>query len=217
MTLTNLFKSTLGHSPECFQQVHQIKDDTRFVTFYRSSLTLLISFGPTLGDLYFNDKDIGAWARNGADWFRNFDIKKVGGVHEGFLREWESVEDEVRQQIADAKPSLLIITGFSQGSAHATLATRALSDLGIPIECHAFATPRVFGWVAGATYDNWLTVSKNITLTRYNHRRDPVQHSPFAWMGFAHVGHSVQFGPAGWWDMAKYHDPSAYITGLEII
>ena len=102
-------------------------------------------------------------------------------------------------------------------SAHATLAARALDDVGVTIEAHVFATPRVFGWVTGATYDNWLAVSKRVNVTRYNHRRDPVQHLPPGLLGFSHVGHQVDFGNIGFPDFAKYHDPETYAKELDKI
>jgi len=114
--------------------------------------------------------------------------------HRGFINAYK----EMRADLIEKTPSdvkRIWITGYSQGSAIATLAYKDLKHKfpEADIECITFASPRVFGsWTARKlrkTFkDNFLRVFV---------RGDTVTHLPPAILGFSHVGKSQGAGILG--------------------
>lgn len=213
--IVDLFNSNLGKAPTGYKLVTRIKDDRFFVSFFTRDKELLVSFGPTVGNLFWDKgEDLATYLAQGKDWLTNFNTKLVSGVHAGFQGEWDRLSPKVLSAIDTHRPASLSLSGFSQGGAHAILATKELAPIGFPITTVVFGTPRAHGWSAAGAFDQWLAAQAGVSLTRYSLRRDPITHVPLGLMGYAHVGKEVPLGPSGWWDMEKYHTPAAYISEL---
>jgi len=128
------------------------------------------------------------------DWKQNFDFLQVPyknmphrfKVHRGFLTKWKSIQAEVIKVIRDHKPKQIVITGFSQGAALATLCHEDLVFHGHHPETWAFGSPRVFGWkVPGNRFAN---------LTRVSYAGDIITGMAPWFFGFRHVGREYGIG-----------------------
>jgi len=128
------------------------------------------------------------------DWKQNFDflqtpyknMPKNFRVHRGFLKKWKSVRDAVTEVVDKSEFSRIVITGFSQGSALATLCHEELVFRGFDPETFAFGSPRVFGW--GVPKDRFKR------LTRITYSGDIITGLAPWIFGYSHVGNEKSFG-----------------------
>ena len=137
--------------------------------------------------------ELKSWATN-----FNFFQKKVKfyekgeliKVHRGFLKAWSEVKDEIISKLGK-NPEKIIVSGFSQGGALATLAYKDFKYR-FPkanIQAFTFASPRVFGIVSA------FKLKKTFSeLIRVYVNGDLVTHLPFLLMGFGHVGQRYSLG-----------------------
>jgi hypothetical protein len=145
------------------------------------------------------------------DWKQNFDFLQVPyksmpkrfRVHRGFLTKWKSIQDDVIKVVRDHKPKRIVITGFSQGGALATLCHEDLVYRWYDPETWAFGSPRVFSW----------GVPKNRfkRLTRVTLHWDMIPGIPFWFLGYKHIGKNVHYGRKPrlkiWpWDHMKFFE-----------
>ena len=150
-----------------------------------------------------------------SDWMLNFatvpykDMAKKWSAHTGFVKLYKSVADEIADRLAVLKPESLLVSGFSQGAA---LATLAHEDMGfrfpdLDVETVVFGSPRVLWFPTPGIAKRWLS------LTRYYTMGDPVTGLPPWAMGYAHVGQGIAIGPFCWPPMTG-HDPAKYAKYL---
>lgn len=111
------------------------------------------------------------------DWLQNFRVKRIkamglpGMVHEGFVTQLQMVWDGI---VANLKNNTqpLYVTGHSQGAAVAALATKALTQAGIPVTAtYTFAAPR--------PGDDAFADSVTTPVYRFEFGDDVVPHVPF--------------------------------------
>jgi len=139
------------------------------------------------------------------DWLQNFDFFKIPYkgmrrkwfAHRGFLNKYKSVRDDILESVQGLDN--LIVTGFSQGGA---LATLALEDIlfnypNITVYGASFGAPRSVGWLA--PQKRWHN------LIRYEVNGDPVTMLPPFIFGYKHVGHTVLLGAKRVIPLIKYH------------
>ena len=140
------------------------------------------------------------------DWKQNFDFLKTPykempkrfRVHRGFLGKWKSVRDEVVRVVNEGKFERIVITGFSQGAALATLCHEELVFRGFDPVTWAFGSPRVFSW--SVPKDRF----KN--LIRITYGGDMIPGLPFWIFGYRHVGKNTHVGKwPGWLKVRPDH------------
>lgn len=112
-------------------------------------------------------------------------------VHEGFLKAYTNVKDDVKaavRQFLSKHPSAQVfVTGHSLGAAIANFATLDLINSGIPVNVtYNYGQPRT-GNVAFYDYVKKIAGP----YWRVTHGRDPVPHLPLAIMNFHHVANEV--------------------------
>lgn len=184
MLVNESFRMTMGDEIEGWHKTMTISDTDRLVTIYKCGSMLAIGFKCTIGPIY------------GSDWRKNFEANKkslsVGAkrvkVHAGFVKEYLSVRNDILAEIETHKPSIIVVTGFSQGGAHATLCFRdLLHNTEARIYGYAFGSPRVYG-LHGASEFNKAMHMGNGLFRRYTAYCDPVPHLPPWIMNYFHVG-----------------------------
>lgn len=123
-----------------------------------------------------------------ANWVSDFRfVPNKHGIHQGFGEALNSVWDDLKLALDQAKPiSRLVVTGHSLGAALATLfAHRASAGLGIvPEAIYAFGMPRVGTPAFAAAYNKRL----GDRTYRLVHGHDIVPTVPPTALGFNHVG-----------------------------
>jgi len=142
------------------------------------------------------------------DWLQNIDFFKIPYkgmkqkwfAHRGFLNKYKSVRDDILLAIKDLNN--LIITGFSQGGALATLAFEDILFFypEMNIIGASFGAPRSVGWFAPRK--RWER------LTRYAVNGDPVTILPPFIFGYKHVGTEILLGDKKIIPRVKYHTVS---------
>jgi hypothetical protein len=142
------------------------------------------------------------------DWLQNLDFLKIPYkgmkqkwfAHRGFLNKYKSVRDEII--IAITGLDNLVITGFSQGGALATIALEDIKYNNI-VSCvyaHTFGAPKAVGWFAPKK--RWAY------LARYTINGDPVPMLPPFIFGYKHVGNTIKLGKKRIIPKIKYHTES---------
>lgn len=133
------------------------------------------------------------------DWIQNFDFLRVPyksmpkkfRVHRGFLTKWKSVQADVMRVVETSEFKTLIVTGFSQGGALASLCHEDLVFRGYVPVTYAFGSPRVFSWFTPRDrFENLFRVTLNW---------DPIPGlAPWSW-GYRHVGRELHYGRKPRW------------------
>ncbi|CAJ1416219.1 unnamed protein product [Effrenium voratum] len=124
-------------------------------------------------------QDLRIW-KNLTDW------KSHGKVHDGFLQEWESLRDCVRNALAHH--SKLRVTGHSLGGAVSTLAMVDLATEGWNVMgAYTFGMPRAGDAEFARTFDGMFFQK----FYRVTHHMDPVPHVPPENLGFSHLASEV--------------------------
>jgi len=169
------------------------------VSFYGGKLTAqkgFVVYEPTADEIIVSFS--GTDPINIRNWIDDLDFKKTDypgcdgcKVHEGFLRNYNSVKDQVQSQVKDFKsahPSASItITGHSLGAAVTALCTADLTSLG-----YELTTPYTYGMprVGDETFQQWYRENMVGTF-RITHHKDPVPHLPPMDWGFKHMPHEA--------------------------
>lgn len=138
------------------------------------------------------------------DWAQNFRANRkrlpwrfsLWKAHAGFADKYASVRRDILAALIEAKVESLIITGYSQGGALATLAVLDIArELGISVYGVTFGAPRCVGWLA-PTAD----------IIRYETTGDPVPLLPPRWMGYKHIGERMVIGAPHDLDFMRHGD-----------
>ena len=138
------------------------------------------------------------------NWISNLTFKKVGlkwagvpsdvEVHQGFLEEYETMQEDVNMWVAEAVKDCpnctLHVTGHSLGGAEAVLCVTDLRLQGYKPEMWNFGLPRVGDKTFAEWFDN-TTKANNQTVYRMVERYDVVPHLPLRAMGFHHIATEV--------------------------
>ena len=157
-------------------------------------------------------------SRGLADWKRNvsFPAKAYSGAsgtwyaHYGFLHAWRAVRPLILARLRREPPRAIVLVGYSQGAAIATLCYGDLYDRRAvapsSLFCYAFASPRVL-W-GRVDEERWrgLTVIRNLD--------DLVTHLPPSALGFRHVGRLLEIGERGRYGRLEAHTPEAMLREL---
>jgi len=218
MTPVTLLHAALGHNlaPE-FDTLYILDDDTRGLTVYGSGDTMVIGFYCTKGSLWPMSKD---WRTNLEAWKKSLSVGSTHyRAHAGFVKEYLSLRPEVFAQIREYLPKKIYLAGFSQGSAHATLAWRDIVENfpGISTEASVFGSPRVYSFASAHEFTTAIDRYPGHPVLRYTVSRDPVTTLPPWFFNFRHVGEeTVLGGPKHWLiEDANAHDPGRYLKALE--
>jgi hypothetical protein len=228
MTLSQIFRSTLGQAPDGYVAVKTLADDVRHVDIYRGPEgDLLVAFGPTRGNLYVEPNETWGhfWAQ-GKDWLQNFRAwkksltvgSKVYQAHAGFVSEYVGLRDVIFAQIKVYQPGKITLTGFSQGAAHATLCHRDLlhNFPAIRVSTTVFASPKVYGMSGQIEFDGRAANKIGYDFERIEVYGDPVVKLAPWWLNYWHVGPVSRLGnPKQGQDFNKCHAPEAYLAVLE--
>lgn len=143
------------------------------------------------------------------DWKHNFSffikpyrkMKPLWFAHKGFTIKWKIVEDEILQLVKD-NPDIqsILITGFSQGAAIATLAHESIwfhyPQYRDTLKSIVFGSPRVI-WF----WNRWKIRDRWESLTRIKNGWDIVTDVPPIWFGYGHVGSQKRIGRK-WWQIS---------------
>jgi hypothetical protein len=221
------FRSTQGQAPQGFRVVKEIKDETRHVTAYVSTLSVMpqemvIGFDCTLGAVFSLKNRFFL----SADWWQNLMAwpmeLSVGTeeylVHDGFLREYRTFRAEVMNWIDIYRPSLIRVPGFSQGEAHSVLTTRDALHNFKAMEIHGvgFGGPRLYEGRAAHEFTQALAQAPvPCSYTQIRQWGDPVPHSVPALAGYRHVGKVQYVGHYRFGFHPSVHNGDAYIKALE--
>lgn len=147
------------------------------------------------------------------DWAQNFSflavpykgMDKKWKAHSGFLSKYKSIQENVINLTRNYLD--IMIVGFSQGAALATLAHEDLS-FNFPmkkIRTVVFGSPRVVSW--NAPKERWKD------LIRVVNGNDIVTHIPPFMLGYSHVGKKFQIG--NWNKFPNVKDHSDYPSCLD--
>jgi predicted lipase len=127
---------------------------------------------------------------NNADWGTNSRLRKIpstlgGGarVHRGFAESWESVKDQVFEELVDLAPERIVLTGHSLGGACAVLASTDIIArfAEVPVDLVTFGAPR-----CGNLAYSEAIAEKVSSHTRVVHDNDIVPSMPSVVFGYAH-------------------------------
>jgi hypothetical protein len=224
--LASLFRSTLGQSPNGFNLLHEVIDSTRHISFYLQEDELLVAFWPTLGNLYIEQGESSQhWFKEAADWLKNAEFWKksltVGSktyqAHAGFVEEYLSFRSDIMKQIEAIKPKQIFLTGFSQGGAHATLCHRDLlhNYSTTKVSTTVFASPKVYGMSGASEFDKVSMDKIGYDFKRVEMWGDPIPKLAPWFLNYFHVGSVIKIGNKNNKnDIAKWHQPDAYINAL---
>ena len=155
------------------------------------------------------------------DWASNFNFPhrayKAGGeehfAHRGYLEAWECVLPYLEPKILDKSLSSIIVVGYSHGAGIGTLCHEYIwhkrSDIRKSCYGFGFGSPRVM-WGKECTlcneiWKNYLVI-KNID--------DIVTDLPPSWLGFWHVGTTLEIGKAGKYSRIDAHKPENILREL---
>ena len=213
--LSEFFQASTGVPVPGFRTIEIWRpDDVREVSFYTDdSGILLIGFSPTLDT---------------RDWMIDFNILRetvtLNGlrisVHSGFWSEYQTMRLKVLQVLAQVKPTVVYISGFSKGAAHATLCHLDILTSGAQVAVHtlAFGSPRLFGWWTASKLSKIYKDSGHL-FQRFTLSGDPVSRVPFGWWGFRHVGSELVADGPEWWFPGdiKVHNPGHYLSRIEAL
>ena len=127
---------------------------------------------------------------NGADWGTNSRLRMIPSslgdgarVHRGFAESWESVKDQVFEELVGLAPERITLTGHSLGGACAVIASTDIiaGFPGVPVDLITFGGPRC----GNPAYSK--AIAKNVSsCTRVVHDNDIVPSMPTVALGYAH-------------------------------
>jgi len=115
-------------------------------------------------------------------------------VHSGFLKEFLINRDAVDQQIRIFRPSRIVVTGYSQGAAVATLCFRDILDKQrtgalpvVPVIGFGFASPRLYNLAGAHDFNEALRERKDCSFERILNWHDLVTRVGPWFFDFCHV------------------------------
>ena len=143
-------------------------------------------------------------SHNIPNWISDFTFDKVElkwagvpsgiKVHQGFLKGYEAMQDDVKTWVAEAVkdcPKCTVhVTGHSLGAAEAVLCVTDLRLQGYKPEMWNFGLPRVGDEKFAEWFDN-TTKANDQTVYRMVERHDVVPHLPMHQLGFRHIALEV--------------------------
>ena len=195
MNRLDSFNAANGTAPTGWAVVEAIQDDTRGMTLYRSKdcLSLMFGFTCTKGAVWPPSKD---WLENLQAWPKAFSVgtRKFLAM-EGFLNEFLTMRPDILRLVAVYQPQEILVVGFAQGAAHATLAVRDILFNFPRTHVHGtvFASPRVYEERGAIEFMLALSASGS-TFERINLWGDPVPGLPPWWLGYCHVMRAQHIG-----------------------
>lgn len=216
MKLLDSFKVATGKTLPGFVSIFTVDDETRHVTVQLSSdgQTMLIGFDSTKGLVWPPSRD---WLSNLQAWPKAMTFGSSHCMaHSGFVDEYASVRMHIINAITFHKPKSIIISGFSQGGAHATLCFRDLlhNFQKIKVDAIAFASPRVYDMHGSAEFESALDKRHDCSFLRVNAWGDPVPELVPWFIGYCHVGKWKMVGKFAIFD-ANVHNGVGYLKVLE--
>lgn len=180
---------------------HKVYDDDylhsseRFVDSEYTNVQCSMSFEDNKLFVVFRGSD------DMVDWFHNFNMDLVkypenseAEFHAGFLVQWLSVKDEVKQKIAEMielkAVDAIVFAGHSAGSPPACLCAKEVSNTcNTDVRVVTFGSPRFSNHVFKEDFEK----SNKIPCTRIVLDRDLITRFPFSFSGvYAHVGKPLQ-------------------------
>jgi pimeloyl-ACP methyl ester carboxylesterase len=216
----DLMGATQGRLPAGFREVHRIQDEVRRVVFATRGDVLLVVFWQTLGMLA-GGRIPSDWLANFKGWKKSFSVESTKyRAHAGFVAEYLSLREDLLGMVKTYQPAEVVLVGFSQGSAHATLAFRDLLVKGGPlrIEAVVFGAPRVYDSWSAAEFNHAAELAADrASFHRVTTYRDLVARLAPWWLDYSHVGPEIVLGGRRWWLFGdiKKHEPARYMDALE--
>ena len=149
------------------------------------------------------------------DWLHNFDffarpykdMADTWRVHRGFLKVWKAVEDIVGEQIQAPEIDTIKIAGYSHGGALAQFCHEycRYHRPDCSVQTFAFGAPRIiFGHIPGTVRRRF----RGCFIIRNG--LDIVPHLPFVFLGFHHVGRTIDVG-------AELHPTRSHLHYREVL
>lgn len=209
-------------------------DDITKVLIFFEDQTLYVIYPGTMGKPRFsNPSKVGFfnWLRSPIievkDWERDLDFtkKSVGllsknkriKAHEGFVKEYQQTRDNILDIINKTCPALIVVAGYSQGGAHATLCFRdILYNYNIPTIGITFASPRVYNRYGALEFERELQSRPDCRFTRLVRSKDIVPHLAPWIFNFRHICPATVIGVPKWsfYHTVEDHYSSRYIEDL---
>jgi hypothetical protein len=217
LTYATAFHAATGRAPEGFAEVLVISDETRQAKVYYNvdAKEIVIGFDCTKGTPWPPSLD---WIENLKAWPKSFSVgSEKYKAHAGFVEEYLTMRDQIKRYVLIHQPEVIRITGFSQGSAHATLCHRDLVELfdGMEIHTVVFASPRVYTYQSSFEFEKELGDGSFLhTFERINLWGDPVPSLPQWFLGYRHVGPVKRIGPFKLIVDPSVHNGESYLNAL---
>jgi len=160
--------------------------------------TLYIAFQGSISDV--------DWRQNFQAWkkpYKNQDFAWF--AHAGFLKKWKAVEDKITETVSFSGASRVVVFGFSQGAALATLCHESIwynfIQYRSTILTYVYGCPRVVG-----LWNHKKLAPRFERIKRYEATGDLVTRVPPAIFGYRHVGKAEKLkSPYHWWQFEKNH------------
>jgi len=181
----------------CKDWITEESTDTQW-KYYIAKDTLYIAFQGSISKL--------DWLQNFSFWTKPYRKQSFRWyAHAGFVKKWKSVEDDVLQVIRGNGVKEVVVFGFSQGAALATLCHESIwynfPEYRSTLKTYTYGSPRVV-W-----FWNKRRLKKRFeTLRRFAIDRDLVPKVPPCALGYRHVGDEEKLkGVHPFWKIEKNH------------
>ena len=195
-----------------------VDDETRQLAFYSVSPGVVaFGFYMTKGTFFPPGKD---WLNNLRVWKKREAIgHEIYQAEDGFVLQYTSLRQMILDKIKVYQPTMIYLSGFSKGAAHATLCMRDLMGQfpRIKLDVTAFGSPRVYSMDSALEIDGDIQSSPLVRFRRICVSRDPVTKLPPCVFDYRHVGKQTVLGTPKHWFFSdvKVHDPVVYEAHLK--
>lgn len=195
-------RASMGKGIEGYSIIDEKVTPTEHVYFYLSEdrTRAVVGFDQTEGAVDIFKLVLSAdWIENLKAWKKSFSVGTTEWrAHAGFVREYLSVRSWVLDIIRKFSVSLynIVVSGFSQGAAVATLCFRDLMHVfkNIGIQGFAYASPRVYSLFSAMEFEHELEKCDDCSFIRITWEGDAVTGQPPFILNYKHVGEEVFIG-----------------------
>lgn len=168
-------------------------------------------------------------SESNTDWITNFNFNQAKiypyagtsasgtEIHEGFVKAYFSVRDEIHRYFKQSSRQEVIVTGHSLGGALATICAVDLQynfteQFGVQV--YTYGAPRVGNLGFAESFDDRVPQSY-----RFIHGMDLIPALPRPWQGYRHVQEAYRLGSRWSWNFLTQrfvdHRISGYINALQ--
>ena len=193
---TSPLRASMGKEIDGYSISYEKVTPTEHVYVYQGSGdTVIIGFDQTEGAIWPLSKD---WWENLKAWKKSFSVgTEEWKAHAGFVREYLSVRNFVLDTLHYLTGvTQVIVSGFSQGAALATLCFRDIlhSFPLLKVHGYAYASPRVESLFSSKEFEHKLKERKDCSFVRISWVGDAVTGVPPFIFNYRHVGNEIFIG-----------------------